>query len=298
MQNRLENNEPKWTILDLLKWTTTYFHSHAIDSPRAAAEILLAEVLGLKRIDLYLRYDQPLNRDELSAFKYIIKRRTRREPIPYILESKEFWSLELCVNPDVLIPRPETEHLVEVALSQMPKPLPLRILELGTGSGAISIALASERPEHRLIAVDRSINAVRIARENAGRHHVEDRINFFVGEWFQSLNEHFHPFDMIVSNPPYIKTGDIGTLQPEIYEYEPHMALDGGEDGLQWIRHIIFHASRYLKPGGILILEIGHDQKEAIQKIIASLDWCKQVDFIMDYSGHHRIMQLQKKNRF
>jgi release factor glutamine methyltransferase len=205
--------------------------------------------------------------------------------------------LELRVSPDVLIPRPETEHLVEVALSQMQKSSSLRILELGTGSGAISIALAFERPEHRYIAVDRSINAVKVAGENARQHHVEDRIGFFVGEWFQSLNDHIHLFDMIVSNPPYIKTGDIGALQPEIYEYEPYLALDGGEDGLQWIRHIIFHAPGYLKPQGILILEIGHDQKEAICRIIAPLTWYKQVEFIRDYSGHHRIVQIRKKNR-
>jgi release factor glutamine methyltransferase len=139
------------------------------------------------------------------------------------------------------------------------------------------------------------MNAVKLAMENARRHWLTDRICFFVGEWFQSLNVYSQPFDMIISNPPYIKTKDIGQLQPEVCEYEPHLALNGGDDGLQWIRHIICVAHRYLKAGGFLVLEMGYDQREEIQRIIETTAWYDRVIFSKDYSGHDRIVQIRKK---
>jgi|LGVE01.1.fsa_nt_gb release factor glutamine methyltransferase len=303
MQDQLKTSAHGWTILNILKWTASYFQTHDIDSPRAAAEILLAHALKLNRIELYMRYDQPLFKKELALFKALIKRRIAREPIAYIVGVKEFWSMDIAVTRDVLIPRPETEHLVEAALSLLPpidcldcsRNIPKRILELGTGSGAIICALASQRPEHIFIASDRSIKAVELAAKNAKHHNLNKKIMFFSGDWFMPLKDDTHLFDMIISNPPYINTRLINKLQPEISMYEPVVALDGGKDGLCRLRHIIYCAHTYLKPGGSLLLEIGHDQEENVLGIINSCGHYEQVVFIKDYSGHPRVVQMKKR---
>jgi len=298
----LKTSANEWTILNIIKWTTSYFQTHEIDSPRAAAEILLAHVLKLNRIELYMRYDQPLSEKELALFKALIKRRIAREPIAYIVGVKEFWSMDIAVTKDVLIPRPETEHLVEAALSLLPiNSAPdfcntlKRILELGTGSGAIICALASHRPEHIFIASDRSIKAVELAEKNAKHHNLNKKIMFFSGDWFMPLKEDAYLFDMIISNPPYINTRLINKLQPEISMYEPVMALDGGKDGLCCLRHIISGAHTYLKPGGSLLLEIGYDQKEEVGRIVNSCGHYEQVVLTKDYSGHYRVVQMKKR---
>lgn len=297
MQDQLKTSVHEWTILNILKWTTSYFQTHDIDSSRAAAEILLAHALKLKRIELYMRYDQPLSKKELALFKALIKRRIAGEPIAYIVGVKEFWSMDIAVTGDVLIPRPETEHLVEAALSLLPANsynIPKRILELGTGSGAIICALASQRSEHIFIASDRSIRAVELAAKNAKQHNLNKKIMFFSGDWFMPLKDDARLFDMIISNPPYINTRLISKLQPEISMYEPVMALDGGKDGLCRLRHIIFRAHTYLKSGGSLLLEIGHDQKEDVGRIIDSCGHYEQVVFTKDYSGHPRVVQMKR----
>ena len=302
MQSHSKISAPEWTILKLLKWSTSYFQSHNIDSPRVTAEILLAHALKLKKIDLYLRYDQPLCSNELAVFKALIQRRLTKEPVAYIVGVKEFYSMDFAVTSDVLIPRPETEHLVEAAIALLPdnsgsdlKFEKKRILELGTGSGAIVLSLASRRPEHIYFASDRSIKAVETAKRNARQHNLDSKIYFFVCNWFVTLNDHIRPFDIIISNPPYIQTRTINRLQPEIYKYEPVMALDGGEDGLCCLRHIIDNAHDYLNPGGSLLLEIGYDQKSEVYKIIDSRGKYEQVVFIKDYSGNYRVVQMKKK---
>ncbi len=302
MKDQLKASANKWTILKILKWTTSYFQTHKIDSSRAAAEILLAHVLKLDRIELYIRYDQPLSKRELEFFKALIKRRVAREPVAYIVGIKEFWAMDIAVTKDVLIPRPETEHLVEAALAFLEADSaaelnnhPKRILELGTGSGAIICALASQRPGNIFIASDRSIKAIELAAKNAENHKLEGKINFFSGDWFLPLKNDNFLFDVIISNPPYIKTGDIGNLQPEIFMNEPIMALDGGEDGLGPLKHIITNAYCSLKTGGSLLLEIGCDQKEDVQKIIDFCGVYEKVEFIKDYSGYYRIAQMKKK---
>ncbi len=291
--------ESQWNILKLLKWTTSYFKSHNIENPRADAEVLLANALNLKRIDLYLRYDQPLCNHELSLFKGFIKRRIDREPVAYIVGVKEFWSMELAVTRDVLIPRPETECLVEAALSYLPENSgrsPKRVLELGTGSGAVALALASERPAHLFFASDRSEKAIRIAKSNALRHHLDSAIHFFVGDWFLPLLPDTCSFDMILSNPPYVPSRVIGLLQPEIYQYEPIGALDGCKDGLFCIRQIIDHSDRYLNSGGFLLLEIGHDQKNEVRKIIDQCGNFEAVAFLKDYCGYDRVVHMKKRS--
>lgn len=293
--------ETEWTILNLLKWATGYFTSHGIDSPRATAEILLAFLLNLKRIDLYLRFDQPLLKSELSEFKSLIKRRASREPVAYITGKKEFWSLDLEVNPDVLIPRPDTETLVETALSCLrPADAPTDpaglVLELGTGSGAIVLALASERPAYRYIATDISLKAIDVARSNAKRHQLGSAIQFVAGNWLDPFSTDQPVFDMILSNPPYIPSEDIAGLQPEVCRFEPLLALDGRSDGLHAIREIVFSAHPLLKPRGVLLFEMGFDQKEAVTQLIRHCGRYHPYQFIKDDAGHDRVVVMYKRS--
>ncbi|MFW5640543.1 MAG: peptide chain release factor N(5)-glutamine methyltransferase, partial [Thermodesulfobacteriota bacterium] len=221
MTNRSHSEAPPWTILKLLRWTTDYFKSHHIENPRASAEILLSHLLGTARIDLYVRYDQPLMESELASFKTLIKRRVRREPVAYIVGEKEFWSMGLRVTPAVLIPRPETECLVEAALHRLDRDKSKRILDAGTGSGAVALALNRERPGNTIIASDRSREALAVARGNAIRHEAAESIAFFCGDWFEAIRPAVSNVDLIISNPPYIRTADLARLEPEVRAYEP-----------------------------------------------------------------------------
>jgi release factor glutamine methyltransferase len=299
MQKPSQTEEPPWTILSILKWTTSYFTTHHIENPRASAEILLAHVLGFKRIDLYIRYDQPLVADELARYKAAIRRRVRREPVAYIVGEREFWSRNLIVTPDVLIPRPETECLVEAALALLgptadAAPEPVRLLELGTGSGAVALALAAERKGAVVLASDRSPAALEVAMRNARRHDLDQRVHFFCGSWLECLRPG-QRFDMILSNPPYIPTAEIARLQAEVADFEPRRALDGGPDGLDAVRTIIGRAPAHLRPGGYLLLEIGHDQRSAVASIAGSSPDFSGSAFRQDYSGHDRIAVLRRK---
>jgi len=294
-QNR-EMLPETWTILKLLKWTTGYFKSHHVDQPRAAAEILLAHTLGVRRIDLYVEYDRPLESLELELFKGFIQRRIQREPVAYITGKKEFWSMDLKVTPDVLIPRPETETLVEAAfgiIPAQPGPAPLRILDLGTGSGAIVLAMASERPGHSFYAVDRSEKALAVALDNARMRKLDKAITFLQGNWFDPLRDPGRYFDLIVSNPPYISSHEFDALPPEITEYEPRQALEGGADGLEAIRLIIKEAPGHMVPGGWLLFEVGHDQWAAVEKLIAGSGAYSDWSVIKDYSGYNRVVRTR-----
>jgi len=297
MQKSTALRGPEWTILTVLQWTASYFASRDIESPRAAAEILLAHVLNLSRIDLYVRYDQPLAGSELEQFKVLIKRRINREPVAYILGTKGFWTMDLAVCGDVLIPRPETECLVEAALAMIDEDSggdTMRILDLGTGSGAIILALAQRHRRHHYFASDRSIRALRIAAENARIVGLEGAIRFFCGDWLTGLGDNIEPLDMIVSNPPYIPKGDLKGLAPEIYRYEPQAALDGGFDGLDCLNQIIESTPVFLKPGGRLLLEIGHDQRQAVQGIIDRNRQYQHVHFLKDYGGYDRVVTMER----
>jgi release factor glutamine methyltransferase len=291
--------ESPWTILKLIQWTTSFFTSHRIEGARASAEILLANTLGIKRIDLYLRYDQPLRRQELSLFKTLIKRRVKKEPVAYIIGNKEFWSMDLDVTKDVLIPRPDTECLVEQALAHLPEKdsnALWKILELGTGSGAIIVSMAAHHPQHRYFASDRSEKALRVAKGNAKKHGLSNTILFLVGDWFCPIKKNIHDFDMIVSNPPYIPTHVIAGLEPEIAFYEPRIALDGGTDGLDSLGLIINQAPSFLKPGGCLILEIGYDQKQKVHDLVINSGKYQSVHVAKDYGGHDRVAIMNNNN--
>ena len=299
MHNQAKPGRSDWTLMKLAQWAAGYFESYHIDSPRATAEILLAHAIGAKRIDLYLRYDQPLHVDELGRFKALIKRLAGREPVAYIVGHREFWSMDLEVNRDVLIPRPETECLVDRALEILaadPNPERKSILELGTGSGAVLLALASENPRHSYLGTDISSGAVGVARRNSIRHGLGEKVRFMVADWLTPFEAKSGVFDLIVSNPPYIRSADLKRLQPEIYAYEPAAALDGAEDGLRSLRQIIECAHLYLKPAGALLLEMGHDQQAPLTQIIDACGRYQNVRFYKDYSGHDRIVSMRKRS--
>lgn len=296
MQKQQNSRDNHWTIIKILEWTTSYFKAKEVESPRASAEIILAFSLGVNRIDLYLQYDRPLNDSELKYYKSLISRRVQKEPVAYITGKKEFWSLDIAVTREVLIPRPETEFLVETAVACLDEDrgsVKKQVLELGTGSGAVILALASERPENVYFASDYSVNAVKVAKDNAERLGVDQNILFFCSDWFDSLSLDLTRFDAVLSNPPYIPTLVIPGLQPEIHRYEPTAALDGGMDGLNDLKSLIHSAVKYLNPHGSLILEIGHDQKEAVKDIADQCGFYKEVVFIKDYSGIDRVVHLR-----
>lgn len=283
-----------WTILKLLKWTTAYFKSHKIEQPRVDAEVLLAHALGMTRLDLYVLYERPLENRELEVFKALIRRRVRREPVAYIVGEKEFWSMALKVTPDVLIPRPETETLVEATLEIIPADAASkrwRILDLGTGSGAVVLAVASERPGHDFYAVDRSEAALAVAQANARRHGFDKEITWIKGDWFHvESGAPMGCFDIIVSNPPYIVSNRLERLLPEIRDYEPREALDGGEDGLAAIRRIVKEGPEHLVRGGWLLLEIGYDQWREVETLIRDSGKYAARHVVKDYSGFDRVV--------
>jgi len=234
----------------------------------------------------------------LQAFKTLIQRRIRREPVAYILGVKEFWSLDLEVTRDVLIPRPETECLVEAALAVLSRCQPSdswRILDLGTGSGAIVIALASQQSQHTYFASDNCLEAVRVARRNAKRHNLDGLIHYFNADWLTALNPDRSAFDMIISNPPYIPSRVIDGLQPEIHSFEPIEALDGSGDGLKCFQEIIGAAHRCLKSEGVLLLEIGHDQRDDVRRLVDAIGQYKDFKCTNDYAGHNRVVRMRKK---
>jgi release factor glutamine methyltransferase len=285
--------EEKWTVLKVLQWTTEYFRLKDIEQPRASAEVLLAHVLGMERIQLYLNYDRPLILEELASYRELIRRRAAREPTQYITGKQEFWSLEFEVTPAVLIPRPETELLVEKAL-ELVRGSSKRVLDLGTGSGAIAIALAHECPRIRVIATDRSLKALLVARRNTSRHHLEDRIAFISSDLFDAFSPSGALFDIIVTNPPYIGEKEFPHLAPEIIQYEPSAALLAGPQGLAIIRLIVGAAPNCLKRGGSLLIEIGAGQAEILRAELSQEPLIDHFEFIQDYSGILRVLHIRK----
>lgn len=293
MPNHRPADKPEWNILGLIRWTTDYFRANEVEGPRASAEVLLAAALGLRRIDLYLQYDKPMLPDELASYKALIRRRVRGEPVAYITGEKEFWSLDFFVDRSVLIPRPETECLVEAALSAIPEDAEngkKRVLELGTGSGAVITALAKDRPGHSFTAMDRSPKALATARKNALRHLPEGAVSFFLGDWLAAVKSGAM-FDVMVSNPPYVKDGEVDRLAVEIRDFEPRAALCGGPDGLDAVRVILKQAPERLAHGGTLFLEIGDRQGGAVEQAAAETGAWHPVAFIKDFAGVDRIVK-------
>ena len=255
-----------WTILEVLRWTIGRFERHGIASARLDAELLATQAFGRTRVELYTHFDQPLGDPELSAYRGLVQRRMAGESVAYILGRKEFWSLDLQVDARVLVPRPDTETLVEQALEllkAMPdKGRPPRVADIGTGSGALALALKKERPGDEVFAVDVSPDALEVARGNANRLGFD--VTFLQGDLVSPLAG---PFDLIASNPPYIPSQDIAGLSPEVRR-EPSLALDGGADGLVLVRRLASDARKILAPGGALAMEIGAGQAASVMEIL------------------------------
>jgi len=273
-----------WTVLRLLRWMTSFFAEKGIENPRLDAELLLAHCLELDRVGLYLNYDRPLSADELDTIRPLVKRRGQREPLQHLLGSMEFWSLQFKVTPDVLIPRADTEILVEEALSRAAATGSL--LDVGTGSGAIVVALATELPDWTLTGLDISPQALGVARENVARYQLEQRIELVEGDLAELPQRQY---DLIVSNPPYIARSEWDDLMPEVRCFEPELALLAEDDGLLCYRQLATQASQRLSPGGWLLVEIGCRQATAVKDIFSAAGLANL--FVRDdYSGQPRVV--------
>ncbi len=289
---------PAWTILRVLRWAQNYLQQKGISEPRAGASVLLAHCLQCTRLDLYLRYDKPLTAAELDCYKRLLRRRLAQEPIPYITGHQEFWSLDFLVSPAVLIPRPETELIIEAVLkyaADFPDaPANRRILDVGTGSGVLAVVLAKEFPQAQVVALDQSAAALAVARENSRRHEVQDRVALVQGDLLAPLApEPF--FDIIVSNPPYVPTHEWEQLPLEIRDHEPRLALDGGPDGLEVIRLLVPEVHHLLRPGGLLALEVGQGQAEMVAQLLAQTRAYAPAKIIPDYQHIGRVVTAVRR---
>jgi release factor glutamine methyltransferase len=263
-----------------------------VDSPVIDARLLLEAAAGASRADILAEPQRPLTRGQADALDALIERRARREPISHILGRKGFWSIMLQVTPDVLTPRPETELLVDEALRRFAAPDRFNVLDLGVGSGAILLAILAERPAAKGLGIDVSEDALAVARENAANLGLAGRTALLRGDWTSGLDG--DGFDLVVANPPYVRSGDIETLDPEVRDYEPRLALDGGEDGLDAYRALAPEILRVLKAGGLFLVEIGHDQADAVKSLFAAAG-AVDIRLTQDLAGHDRIVAGSKK---
>jgi release factor glutamine methyltransferase len=261
----------EWTVREVLNWTRGYFEDAGIVQPRLEAEILLAHALDVERLHLYLSPDKPLTVDERAKFKTFIQQRRAGTPLQHLIGEVTFFGLRFKVRRDALIPRAETEQLLDRTLRLVARDQPARCLDLGTGSGVIAVCLARYLPRASVTAVDISAGALELARENATLNGVVDRVAFLESDWFANVSG---SFDLIVSNPPYVETSAIDGLAVEVRDHEPRVALDGGTDGIEQIRELVAGAGAHLERGGRLLLEIGHGQGERVQRLLieAGLD--------------------------
>jgi release factor glutamine methyltransferase len=276
--------------LDLLRHCALFLKKHGIPQAEKEAELIITEGIGIDRVSLY-RDNPTLSKAETEKLNEILRRRTKREPLQYIIGYVDFYGLKINVGQGVLIPRPETELLVEETLKRADRNSPIRIIDLCTGSGAIALALAKNLPMAELYGTDPSEKALKYAEENARINSIKN-VTFLHGSLFEPVKDMI--FDIIVSNPPYIKSGDIQSLQPEIRDWEPKDALDGGKDGLYFYREIFSQAARHLKPKGLIIVEAGEGQAEDITHIVRSFQF-EPLSVIKDYAGIERIVVATKK---
>jgi release factor glutamine methyltransferase len=294
-----------WTPIGLTRWSGAYLGEKGIEGGRLDAELMLAHVLKLPRLDLYLQHDRPLLPEELDAFRALLKRRASREPLQYILGTAPFRELELLADPRALIPRPETEVLVEEVLAwvretvpggsrTVPGPdgadaRPLRAVDVGTGTGAIALSLLKEGPFGRVVATDTSAEALSIARENAELHGLAGGLELREGPLLTPLRsgERFH---VLVSNPPYVPVGDGPGLQPEVRDWDPPSALFAGPEGMDVLNPLIMEAAAHLWPGGLLALEVGEDQAGKVARIMEETGQFSEIRIRPDLSGRERVV--------
>lgn len=275
------------TILEIIKKTTEFFEKRGIESARLNAELLVGHALGLKRMQLYIQFERPLAEIELEKIRPLVKRRGNREPLQHILGTMEFAGLTLKVDRRALIPRPETEYLIELLVPQFPLPPP-RVLDLGTGSGAIALALGKAWPEITIVASDRSDEALALARENADLNGLSARVSFLSSDWFSSLPAS-DKFDLIISNPPYLSDEETDDAEPEVKNYEPRDALSAGQDSAVALEHIIRGARDRLNPGGRLALETGIAQHARLQALLQAEGY-QASQSLKDLTGRDRFV--------
>ena len=278
-----------WTIARVLKWATEDFKGRAFDSPRLDAELLLAEALSSDRVRLIVESQRPLAPDELARFRDLIKRRRGGEPVAYILGRREFFGSLFRVDRRVLVPRPDTEALVEVALERTrPRSMYGRMLDLCTGSGCVAIAFAKQRPTWHVTALDVSAEAIELAIENAVRLGAIAAIRFGVGD-LDSRLARSERFELVTANPPYIPSRELAELDAGVREFEPRLALDGGPDGLSVVRRVVDVAKTRLLPDGVLAVEVHYDQASRVAELFEAAGLC-QIERRRDYGGHERVV--------
>lgn len=277
-----------WTVRRVLEWTAGHLGRHGSETPRLDAEVLLAQARGCKRIELYTRYDEVLTEEQRAVMRDLVRRRAAAEPVAYLVGHREFFGLDFHVTPDVLIPRPDTEALVVEALETCRRHEAPRLLDVGTGSGCIAVAVAVNCPSALVTAVDVSEAALHVACENAELHGVADRIRFLHGDLFEPLADE-DCFEIIVSNPPYIREDEFAAVQDDVRLHEPRSALLGGRNGLAVTRRLIEQAPARLVPGGRLLVEIAPEQSDEVLALMAALGSFAEIAVLKDLSGSKRI---------
>lgn len=285
------------TVVETIQRSADFLQRKGIDSARLQAELLLAHVLSLPRIKLYLNFDRALTESELNTYRSLVQRRATREPLQHIVGSVSFYGHEVLVSPAVLIPRPETELLVERAISWLKdRPPAARFLDYGTGSGCIALALAIGCPTANGTALDTSEAALAVAGENFRRQNVDKRITAIHGATLNALrSSEAAPFDIIVANPPYIPTAEVEDLEPEVRDHDPRLALDGGPDGLDFYRVLSKELPIWIKPDGVLMMEIGDGQAADVHALFSADGWGVE-PVIRDYSGCERILIARRSD--
>jgi release factor glutamine methyltransferase len=284
----MKNQQETWTVLKVLDWTKGYLAEKGIENARLETEWMLCFALGMDRVGLYVNYDKPLGRDELVLFREMVARRAKHEPLQYILGNQEFMGLEFEVSPSVLVPRHDTETLVEEAVKRSHDAK--RVLDVGVGSGCIAVSLAKALPGAELFGVDISSEALEIAGKNARHNGVN--VTLLRGSMFEAVDG--PAFDLIVSNPPYIPSSDIAGLQPEVRDFEPREALDGGADGLDFYRNMIPEAVRYLNCGGWLLFEVGINQAPQVMQLFGKEGCYENLFTARDAGGIDRVVGGKK----
>jgi release factor glutamine methyltransferase len=278
------------TVLEAIQKSSSFLAKKQVDSPRLQTELLLAHLLKLPRMQLYLQFDRALSVPEQDAFRELVRRRGLREPLQHIVGSTSFCGFEIVVNRHVLVPRPETELLAERAWQFLGarNSTPPTALDFGTGSGCIAVALAAKCPAARVHALDRSPEALAVAKQNAAANGVADRIEFLHSDGFAAI-PHDARFDLIAANPPYIATAELASLEPEVRDHDPRAALDGGTDGLDFYRRLATEAGGFLKNDGRLMLEMGDGQAESLQIIFPEQKWIVEA-ILEDYTRRARVL--------
>ena len=278
-----------WTIGRILQWTEQYFQSKEMDTPRLDGEVLLSHVLGKDRIYLYTHYDQPLIQEELDAFRPLVQERAKGHCVAAIIGEKDFMGLTFKVNDKVLIPRPDTETLIEHVLGTYQKDSKVRILDVCTGPGTILLSLLHYLPNACGVGLEISTDALTVAEENRERFNLNDRVQLLESDMFSALDGKAEKFDLIVSNPPYIRTEDAKLLSQDVLN-EPHIALFGGEDGLQFYRILAKECRNYLNVNGRVAFEVGFDQAEEVGALLQETGQYSNIQFIADLGGHNRVV--------